>query len=219
MPVVGNLVEMPLATLVETNCRALRSARLSVSSGGQQGYVYFSDGEVVHVALGDESGEVALYQMLRWTEGTFVLENEVASPEHTVERPWSELLLEAMQLQADWQRPEQGKAAGRAPSLQKLKRIEGVLGVVAAGADAAVIAADVPGGNGEVEAAMTVFLAALASQISENIEVGAFEHGVITQTKQRVLVLRQGDGYVGLLLKPEASPAMVLNAARNALAS
>ncbi|MGA2112348.1 MAG: DUF4388 domain-containing protein [Anaerolineales bacterium] len=218
MPVVGNLAEMPLSTLVETNCRALRSARLSVSSRGQQGTLYFSDGEVVHGVLGNQSGEVALYQMLRWSEGTFVLENEVASPQRTIRRPWSELLLEAMQLEGNW-RPVESQPAAEAPILQELKRIEGVAGVVAAGADGTVLAADVPVGNGEGEAATAIFLATLGSEIAHNLELGSFEHGVITQSKQRVLVLRQGEEYYGLLLGLQASPAMVLAAARNALAS
>jgi predicted regulator of Ras-like GTPase activity (Roadblock/LC7/MglB family) len=219
MPVVGSLAEMPLATLVETNCRALHSARLSVSSRGQQGYLYFSDGEVVHVALGNLSGEAALHQMLQWTEGNFVLENEVGSPEHTIHRPWSELLLEAMQLQADWHPPVKGKAAVESSTLARLKQIEGVAGVVSAGADGSVLEAEVPSGNGEVEAAMTVFLATLGSEIGQSLQVGPFEHGVITQTKLRVLVLQQREGYLGLLLNLEASPAMVLSAVRLALAT
>jgi len=218
MPVVGNLAEMPLSTLVETNCRALTSARLSLSSRGREATLYFSDGDVVHALLGNQSGEAALFEMLRWSEGTFVLESEVASPQRTIQRPWSELLLAAMQLEADWQ-PAKSQPVGEATVLQKLKRIEGVMGVVTAGLDGTVLSAEVPAGNGEAEAAMTVFLASLGSEITRNLELGAFEQGVITQAKQRLLVIRQGQEYHGLLLGLQASPAMVLAAARRELAS
>ncbi len=217
MPIVGNLKEMPLPSLIETNCRALQSARLHLSHRDKEGEVYFSDGQVVHAAAGEMRGEQALWQLMQWGEGTFVLENDTAAPERSIDRPWADLLLEAMLHQADWKADKAREAPMPGDEVQKLKAIEGVTGVITAGRDGVVMAASVPEGNGEAEAAVTVFLGALADQISESIPVGPFEQGVVSQPNQRMVVISQGDRYVGLLLDPQASPAIVLTAARAAL--
>jgi len=217
MPIVGNLKEMPLPSLIETNCRALQSARLHLSHRDQEGEVYFRDGQVVHAATGSTRGEPALWQLMQWAEGTFVLENEIPSPERSIDRPWSDLLLEAMLHQADWNADKAREASMPADEIQKLKAIEGVTGVITAGRDGVVMGASVPEGNGEAEAAVTVFLGALAEQISESIPVGPFEQGVVSQPNQRLVVIRKGERFIGLILNPQASPAIVLTAARAAL--
>jgi predicted regulator of Ras-like GTPase activity (Roadblock/LC7/MglB family) len=217
MPIVGNLKEMPLPSLIETNCRALQSAKLHLSHREKEGEVYFSDGQVVHATTGDQVGEPALWQLMRWAEGTFVLENDVAAPERSINRPWADLLLDAMLHQADWNADKTVEVSMPADEVQKLKAIEGVTGVITAGRDGVVMAASVPEGNGDAEAAVTVFLGALADQISQSIPVGPFEQGIVSQPNQRMVVISQGDRYVGLLLDPQASPAIVLTAARAAL--
>jgi predicted regulator of Ras-like GTPase activity (Roadblock/LC7/MglB family) len=217
MPIVGNLKEMPLPSLIETNCRALQSARLHLSHRDQEGEVYFSDGQVVHAATASNRGEPALWQLMQWTEGTFVLENEFPAPERSIDRPWSDLLLDAMLHQADWNADKAREAPMPADEIQKLKAIEGVTGVITAGRDGVVMGASVPEGNGEAEAAVTVFLGALAEQISDSIPVGLFEQGVVSQPNQRMVVIRQGERFIGLMLDLQASPAIVLTAARAAL--
>ena len=217
MPIVGNLKEMPLPSLIETNCRALQSARLHLSHRDQEGEVYFSDGQVVHAATGSNRGEPALWQLMQWAEGTFVLENDAPTPERSIDRPWSDLLLEAMLHQADWNAGKAPEALMPADEITKLKAIEGVTGVITAGRDGVVMGASVPEGNGDAEAAVTVFLGALAEQISESIPIGLFEQGVVSQPNQRMVVIRQGERFIGLMLDPQASPAIVLTAARAAL--
>jgi hypothetical protein len=85
---------MSPANLIQVNCQEMRSARLALTRADQSGEIYFSDGQVVHAMFGAQRGEDALYELLAWDAGTFVLERDVAAPEKTITANWNALLLE-----------------------------------------------------------------------------------------------------------------------------
>ncbi len=217
MPLQGNLKEMSLANLIQVNCQEMRSARLTLSSKGQRGEVYFSDGQVVHAAVGTLTGEEAVYEMLTLDSGTFSLESDVPSPERTIDIPWSDLLLEGMKRTADWQSVEP-KAETTTPNIiERLRGLKGVVGAVVAACDGVVLAADVPGSDGEKESAVAVFVGLAARQISDALSAGQFNQCVVTLKNRRILVLEQPDRYIGLWLEDNASPAIVSSAANQVL--
>ncbi len=218
MPLQGNLDEMSLANLIQVNCQEMRSARLTLTHKGQKGEVYFSDGQVVHASIGDLAGADAVYELLRWDTGSFTLETDVRAPEKSVDTTWSDLLLEGMKRLADWQMVEQTTEAPGAPGiLQKLRALEGVAGAVVAACDGVVLAADMPGSDGERESAIAVFVGLAAHQITETLTLGSFSQCVVSLKNKRVLVLEQPDRYYGLWLEENASPAIVSNAAAQVL--
>jgi len=218
MATTGSLREIPLAALIETGCWSRASARLRLRQGEWEGEIYFADGEIVHAVCGDLKGEPALWRLLRWTDGQFTLEDEVRSPERTLYRPWKELLLEGMQ-RATGSSEATGPSI-RSPSeiVSRLRSIEGVLGVVVSGPDGVVMAAEVPEGKGEVEGAVTVYLAAAAEAIADLLPMGPFEYAVVAEPQRRLLILRHAPLVIGLLLSPQASPALVLSEALGRLA-
>ncbi|WP_376788545.1 DUF4388 domain-containing protein [Thermoflexus sp.] len=213
MATTGSLREIPLAALIETGCRSRASARLRLRHGEWEGEIYFSDGEIVHAVCGDLKGEPALWRLLGWTEGQFTLEDEVRSPERTLYRPWQELLLEGMRQAA--RSADAASAAIPSPSewIARLRSIEGVLGVVICSPDGVVMAAEVPEGEGEVEGAITVYLSAAASTLADLLPMGAFEHAVVSESQRRLLILPRSPLIIGLVLSPQASPALVLSEA------
>ncbi len=218
MATTGSLREIPLAALIETGCRSRASARLRLRQGEWEGEIYFSDGEMVHAVCGDLKGEPALWSLLRWTDGQFILEDEVRSPERTLYRPWKELLLEGMQRATG--SPDRTTPSMLSPSeiVSRLRAIEGVLGVVVSGPDGIVMAAEVPEGKGEVEGAITVYMAAAAEALADLLPMGPFEYAVVTESRRRLLILRHAPLMIGLLLSPQASPALVRSEAWSRLA-
>lgn len=211
MATTGSLREMPLAALIEASIRSRAFARLRLQHGGWEGEIYFADGEIVHAACGDLKGEPALWRLLSWTDGSFTLEDEVRSPERTLYRPWRELLLEGMQRAAS--APDATGPPPASPSewVSRLRAIEGVLGVVVSGPDGVVMAAEVPEGKGETEGAITVYLAAAAEAMADLLPLGSFEHAVVSEPQQRLLILRRSPFILGLVLSPQASPTLVLS--------
>jgi predicted regulator of Ras-like GTPase activity (Roadblock/LC7/MglB family) len=219
MPLQGNLQEMSLANLIQVNCQEMRSARLVLTRADQNGEIYFSDGQVVHATLGDMQGEAAVYALLQWDEGSFVLERDVVALERTISIPWNVLLLEGMKRTVAPPVPATSSSGGSMQTdlIAQLRNINGVEGVVVASNDGVLMGADVPDSDAENQAAVTVFVGTAAQQLSDALQLGAFAHGVITQKSKRLLILPQADRYIGLELAENASPAIVATAASEML--
>lgn len=90
----GNLKDMSVADLIQHTCEDRKTALLTIQHSSQKVILFFQDGNVVHAALGDQTGEEVVYQILLWEEGSFELEMGVKPPKTTISRNWSGLLLE-----------------------------------------------------------------------------------------------------------------------------
>jgi predicted regulator of Ras-like GTPase activity (Roadblock/LC7/MglB family) len=94
MGMTGNLTGLAAADLIQLNCVDQKIARLSIQQADQQAELYFMGGQIVHAVSGDQKGEEVVYRVLGWNEGEFSLENDINSPETTIKRSWTSLLLE-----------------------------------------------------------------------------------------------------------------------------
>lgn len=94
MALYGSLIEMSVADLIQHNCQDRKTALLTVDRNGKKGQVYFHDGGIVHAVLGPVQGEEAVFQLLTWDDGKFVLETGAFAPVQTIQRNWSSILLE-----------------------------------------------------------------------------------------------------------------------------
>jgi predicted regulator of Ras-like GTPase activity (Roadblock/LC7/MglB family) len=94
MSIRGHLKDMAVADLIQHNCQDRKTASVSIQNEGQEAFLFFKDGAVIHAALNDCVGEDAIFQLLAWSKGTFILETGVEPPAQTVQRSWSSLLLE-----------------------------------------------------------------------------------------------------------------------------
>ncbi len=94
MGLQGNLRDMSVADIIQVNCQDKKTASAKMISNGKEAVIYFKDGAVVHAYLGQIKGEEAIYKVLSWDEGEFVLEIDEESPEVSIRRNWSGLLLE-----------------------------------------------------------------------------------------------------------------------------
>jgi len=233
----GNLRSMSLASIFQINCTELNQARLQVRYGGQEGSVYFADGNIVHAELGSQVAEEAIYEMLSWEDGDFELEMNVPAPQHTVTAGWSGLLLEGMRrldeqsagLDALDELEETGAASDAVHQKEvtgdmieelasTLKQIESVTGVVITARDGIVLADELETGNPQQQGAVAVFVGNAASMVGESLALGSFNWGTVGVGKGTMLVIEQPDYHVGLLLSERASPAMVATHAQSVLA-
>ena len=218
MPLQGSLREMSLANLIQVNCQEMRSARLTLTSRGQEGEIFLSDGQVVHATLGDQAGEEAIYSMIAWDEGTFVLDLDMVPPAKSITTNWQDLILQGMMQVPARQAAEKQSKENMGPDvLSELKAIAGVSGAVISASDGVVLGANVPEGDGENEAAVAVFIGSAADQLGQALHLDTFAHGVVALKNKRILILEQPDRYVGLVLGDNASAAIVANAATQVL--
>ena len=225
----GDLRTLTLPSIVQINCTERNQARLRLKHGGQEGCIFFADGEIVHASLGAQVGDEVVYEILSWEDGDFELEMGVPSPQQSIVANWSGLLLEGIKRLDEKaagfeQAVEEIEATGREGVKDKmiqelaraLKGIESVAGVVITARDGVVLDHELDG-DPQKEGAVAVFVGNAASQIGEFLALGPFKWGTVGLGKDTMLVLERPDYHVGLLLSERASPAMVASSAQHIL--
>jgi hypothetical protein len=98
MVLVGNLKDLRLANIIQINCIERNVAKVTVTSLDKQGFIYFSDGHIVHAEFDPYIGERAVQEMLSLTDGQFKVEAGVQAPANTISRPWNSVVLEGLRL-------------------------------------------------------------------------------------------------------------------------
>ena len=94
----GDLENLSLPDIVQTLAMGMKSAQVTVTSGENEGTIWFENGAAVHSSAGDEEGEQAFYKIVTWTHGEFVIEHGVKAKNSTLTGDTMYLLMEAMRL-------------------------------------------------------------------------------------------------------------------------
>lgn len=128
MAVEGNIEDISLLGFMQIVCMERRRAGLFLRRPGEEGAIFFEDGQVVHAATGNLVGEDALYELLGWNEGRFLLKYQPAIPARTISKDLNYLILEGVKRideqkwPAKWQRGESSpESAKRAEEDQELE--------------------------------------------------------------------------------------------------
>ncbi|CAN5685756.1 hypothetical protein BH23GEM6_BH23GEM6_05020 [soil metagenome] len=90
----GNLKEFPMEWLLQMLKYDGRTALVTVDGGDRDGVIFLNRGDPIHAESAALEGEPALSEMLRWRDGTFVVQPDAATPERTIEKDLMRLLLE-----------------------------------------------------------------------------------------------------------------------------
>jgi len=93
----GVMLGATLQDLIQMECLALATRAVRVSTEDRSGLIYFAGGQVVHAKVGDVVGEDAVFEMLTWKNGGFIIQEGVKPTDETITRHWQGLLLEAAQ--------------------------------------------------------------------------------------------------------------------------
>jgi predicted regulator of Ras-like GTPase activity (Roadblock/LC7/MglB family) len=106
------------------------------------------------------------------------------------------------------QRPARPTAQSR---LERLLQLPGVRGTVQVALDGLVIA-EAGEIDGEAHGALAAFAGSSGSQLGQTLGLGALNYAVLSFSGEphAFLLLRQRDGYLGLLLEPEISPTHII---------
>ncbi len=87
---------MALAELVQTLHFSRKTGLLHIENGGDEGEIYFVDGNVRHARTGGQGGEEAFYRLAGWAEGSFTFETGSRRIDDGISRATMGLLIEAM---------------------------------------------------------------------------------------------------------------------------
>ncbi len=92
----GVIRNLQLSDLIQLACIAPMDRLIEVSSEEKTGRLYIQSGQVRHALVGDLQGEDALFEILQWPSGSFVVNAYKGEEEATISTPWDALLFEAM---------------------------------------------------------------------------------------------------------------------------
>lgn len=92
----GAVAGLSLTDVIQLKGQNRYTGCITVEYGAQEGAIYFADGEIIHAELGDDVGEQAIYQIIKWPGGTFNIHPEMTSTVCTIHYRTDFLLLEAL---------------------------------------------------------------------------------------------------------------------------
>ena len=223
MAVQGNLVDISLSSLISINCNEMNQARLQVTHKGQEGTLFFDEGDIVHMSLGAQEGEDVIHELLTWEEGTFELEQNVAAPKRSVNTPWSHLLLEGLRrideqsidLHADRDGADGERQKAVSEAAQRMakdfKRNEGIDGALVSSKYGDVLA-NVATSNPVETAALATFTGRRAEELGILLNAGALEQILISGDKWKLIVIPHEKQFMAFSMDPKTSPGSIANA-------
>src|SRR5712691_9774393 len=96
MALTGELSDLSLAELIEFFCNQRKSGRLKLIYSIGPGYFYLQGGSVVHARIGMLRGIEAVYYALTLPNASFTFSPAFDAPEHTINQPWTSVVLEGL---------------------------------------------------------------------------------------------------------------------------
>lgn len=95
---IGNLKVMSLATLLSINCNEQRTLRIEVKNAQNSGNIFIEKGKIIHAEFEDQTGEPAFVKIFAFKEGTFSSFPDELAPQHTIQKSWSNLVLDSARI-------------------------------------------------------------------------------------------------------------------------
>jgi hypothetical protein len=98
----GSLAELHLPDIIQLISVSGKTGVFQLVDGALRGQIYLHDGQIVHAQLGDAGGEEAVYALAIWSQGEFRFEPGVATPQRTISKSNTNLLMEAARRLDEW---------------------------------------------------------------------------------------------------------------------
>src|SRR5437762_7272152 len=105
MALTGELSDLSLAELIEFFCNQRKTGRLKVVYSIGPGYFYLQSGSVVHARIGALRGIEAVFYCLTLPNASFNFSPGFEAPEHTINQPWTSVVLEGLRRMDEGVRP------------------------------------------------------------------------------------------------------------------
>ncbi len=100
----GSLRELPLPDIIQLVSVSGKTGRFALRRDDHPGgEIYLRGGQIVHASTGDLAGEEAVYELAIWPEGDFTFHAGEESPENTINKSNTNLLMEAARRIDEWQ--------------------------------------------------------------------------------------------------------------------
>jgi hypothetical protein len=96
MPLTGEINDLSLCELIELFCNRRKTGRLTVEYPQGTAQFYLKPGAIVHAAFEDLNGVQAVHYALTLSNASFSFESGVEASEHSIEQPWTSVVLDGL---------------------------------------------------------------------------------------------------------------------------
>ena len=211
----GAVAGLSLTDVIQLRGHNKYTGSITVNYGGSEGVIYFADGEIIHAVQGTNTGEEAIYQIIKWPGGNFNVHPEMTTNVCTIHYRTDFLLLEALR-RLDEEREggfENGSGGKPAPSVTprrtmskiaaRLQEINGITYAVLLDKDGN------PLQDGSVEAsalaAKGYFLAKTGNRLGELMGLGDIKAAAVQTHNFHLLMYDSKQHYLSIAVKPDFS--------------
>jgi response regulator RpfG family c-di-GMP phosphodiesterase len=94
--ITGQLENLALPDIFQILNLGLKTARVTLESGGSGGTIWFNSGAAVHAEAGERVGAEACFEMLRWKQGSFCIEHGLQTDQTSIEMDTMFMVMEGL---------------------------------------------------------------------------------------------------------------------------
>lgn len=208
----GAVAGLSLTDVIQLKGHNKYTGCITVIYGNSEGVIYFADGEIIHAVQGNETGEEAIYQIIKWPGGSFNIHPEMTSNVCTIHYRTDFLLMEALR-RLDEERAGGGTdpGAGVGPSVTprrtmskvaaRLQEINGVTYAVLLDKEG------IPLQDTSIEATSLatkgLFLATTGNKLGELMGLGDIKAAAVHTREFHLLMYDSKQHYLSIAVKPE----------------
>jgi predicted regulator of Ras-like GTPase activity (Roadblock/LC7/MglB family) len=221
----GAVAGLSLTDVIQLKGHNKYTGCITVTYDGSEGVIYFVDGEIIHAVQGNETGEEAIYQIIKWPGGNFNVHPEMTSNVCTIHYRTDFLLLEALR-RLDEERvggidPGSGKSPSANPrrTMSKIAaRLHEINGITYA---VLLDKQGTPLQDTSIEAtslaAKGFFLATTGNQLGDLMGLGAIKATAVQTHNFHLLMYDSKQHYLSIAVKPDYNLDSVESEIKSAL--
>jgi len=207
----GAVAGLSLTDVIQLKGHNKYTGCITVIYGNNEGVIYFADGEIIHAVQGNETGEEAIYQIIKWPGGSFNIHPEMTSNVCTIHYRTDFLLMEALRRLDEERAGGTDSGAGNGSSVTprrtmskvaaRLQEINGVTYAVLLDKEG------IPLQDTSIEATALAtkgfFLATTGNKLGELMGLGDIKAAAVHTREFHLLMYDSKQHYLSIAVKPE----------------
>ncbi|MBT1070626.1 DUF4388 domain-containing protein [Pelotalea chapellei] len=218
----GAVAGLSLADVIQLKGHNRYTGCITVSYGNHSGTIFFINGEIVHAEQGSESGERAIFEIIRWPGGTFSIHPEMTTNVCTIHCRTDYLLLDAFR-RLDEDRAGTGKEEKiNFTPRRKMSKVAAALQEISAVTYAVLLDKQgTPVQDSSIEAGALagkgLFLATTGNRLGALLGLGDVKAAAVQTTNFGLLMYDSRQHYLSIAINPGCQLDSVESEIRNVL--
>jgi len=206
----GEVAGLSLTDVIQLKGHNKYTGCITVEYMDHKGAIYFVDGEIIHAEQGEQTGEQAIYQIIKWPGGTFNIHPEMTSNVCTIHYRTDVLLLESLR-RLDEERagsPDSGNSSGPSVTPRRtMSKVAARLQEINAITYAVLLDKQgIPLQDNSIEAAALaakgLFMANTGNQFGDLMGLGEVKAAAVQTRNFNLLMYDSKQHYLSIAVKP-----------------